>query len=85
MSRGNPKEAVKSLFYQLPFFCCTNHFIDKNCQNDIAKYVYCEDTKTPGFPGHYGSIPNIWIEKHFIIKQSLSILNNMKTDQIKRK
>ena len=54
-------------------------------QKDIEKYLYCEDTKTPAFPGHYGSIPKIWIEKHFIIKQSLSILNKMKMEQFKRK
>lgn len=85
MSNGQVKETVKSVFYQLPFFCCPDNFIEPKFQKDIEKYLYCEDTKTPAFPGHYGSIPNIWIEKHFIIKQSLSILNKMKMEQFKRK
>ena len=70
---------------QLPFFCCTDKFIEKNIQKDIEKYIYCEDTKTSAFPGSYGQIPLVWKEKHFIIKQSLSILQEIKTDKLKQK
>ena len=54
-------------------------------QKDIAKYLYCEDTKTPPYSGSYGENPKIWLEKHFIIKQALSILYQEKRDENKLK
>jgi hypothetical protein len=47
--------------------------------------LYCDDTKTPPYPGGFGSIPNIWKEKHFLIKHALSILYQDKRDEIKKK
>ena len=82
---NSTKGAFKSMFSQLPFFCCINRFIEQKFQKDIEQYLYCEDTKTPAFPGSFGQIPAIWKEKHFIIKQSLSILQDMKTAQIRKK
>ena len=79
------KGAFKSVYMQLPFFCCINKFIDESMQKDIERYIYCEDTKTPAFPGSFGQIPAIWMEKHFIIKQSLAILQEIKTDKLKQK
>jgi len=76
---------LKDIFYQLPFFACTNMFFSNQSQKDIAKYIYCEDTKTPPYSGSYGDIPQIWKEKHFLIKQALSILYQDKRDKIKRK
>tara|TARA_R100000808_G_C2142103_1_gene149895 strand:- start:1807 stop:2118 length:312 start_codon:yes stop_codon:yes gene_type:complete len=76
---------LKDIFYQLPFFTCVNKFLNSTYQKDISKYLYCEDTKTPAYEGSYGKTPLIWKEKHFLIKQALSILYQEKRDQIKRK
>ena len=78
------KGSLKSVFQQLPFFCCVNKFLDDKYQKDVEKYVYCEDTKTPPYKGSYGDIPQIWKQKHFIIKQSLSILQEIKMDKLKQ-
>ena len=85
LSKGNQKETVKSVFFQLPFFCCPDFLLDTEMQKDISKYVYCEDTKTPAYPGDYNQIPSKWKEKHFIIKQAISILHDMKRDEIRKK
>lgn len=85
LSHGKLKNAIKSVFYQIPFFCCPNLLVDKKCQKDISRYIYCEDTKTPAFSGDYGSTPSKWQEKHFIIKQAIAILHDIKRDEIKRK
>ena len=54
-------------------------------QKDISKYVFCDDTKTSPYPGDYSNIPSIWFEKHFIIKQAISILHDIKRDEIRKK
>lgn len=79
------KGSFRSVFAQLPFFCCTDKFLDEKIQQDIERYIYCEDTKSPAYPGPFGQIPSTWKQKHFIIKQSLSILQDMKTDKLKQK
>ena len=79
------KGAFKSMYSQLPFFCCLDNFLGPEFQKDIEKYMYCEDTKTLAYPGSYGQIPATWKEKHFIIKQSLGILQDIKTSKLKNK
>ena len=76
---------MKDIYYQLPFFACTDLFLDEDCQKDIGKYLYCEDTKTPPYIGSYGDIPRVWKEKHFLIKQALSILYQEKKAEIHKK
>ncbi len=76
---------LKDVFYQIPFFSCNNIYIDDGFQKDISKYLYCQDTKTPPYPGSYGSTPAIWKEKHFAIKQAMSILNQEVMKQAKKK
>jgi len=82
---GSGKNVTRDVFYQLPFFACTNNFIDASSQKDITKHLYCDETKTPPYPGAYGDIPNRWKEKHFLIKQALSILYNEKKQELKQK
>ena len=72
--RSTSRTIAKDVWYQIPFFACKNLFIDSDMQKDISKYLYCNDTKTPPYSGSHGEIPKIWLEKHFIIKQALSIL-----------
>ena len=73
------------MYFQLPFFCCPDKLIDSEMQKDISKYVFCDDTKTSPYPGDYSNIPSIWFEKHFIIKQAISILHDIKRDEIRKK
>jgi hypothetical protein len=82
---ASTKGAFRSVYTQLPFFCCPDKFLDEKFQKDIEKYIYCDDTGTSAYSGDFGQIPSIWKEKHFIIKQSLAILQDIKTDQIKKK
>ena len=79
------KDTLKSVFSQIPFIACTNFFFSANSQKDISKYLYCDDTNTPPFTGGYGNTTKIWKEKHFLIKQALSILHQDKKDEIKQK
>ena len=81
----NSAPIAKSIFYQLPFFTCPSLFYSAKHQRDITKYLYCEDTKTPPYPGGYGQATNIWKEKHFLIKQALSILYQDKKQELKAK
>ena len=76
---------LKSIYAQIPFFACTNFFYSKNCQKDITKYLYCDDTNTTPFSGGYCNTTNIWKEKHFLIKQALSILYQEKKDEMRDK
>ena len=68
---------------QLPFFCCDNQILDEKCQDDIAMYVYCNETKTPAFSGSYSETPAIWIEKYFIIQKAIEIRNKQLTEKVK--
>ena len=86
ISKNNTQNStLKDIFYQLPFFVCPNHFISEKHQKDITKYLYCDASKTPPHSGSYGDTPNTWKEKHFLIKQALSILYMDKREQINKK
>tara|TARA_B100000424_G_scaffold268915_1_gene264756 strand:+ start:817 stop:1131 length:315 start_codon:yes stop_codon:yes gene_type:complete len=84
MSLGETN-TVKTIFAQLPFFTCLNFFYCPKSQKDISKYLYCSDTGTPPFSGGYSNTTNIWKEKHFLIKQALSILYQDKKEELTRK
>ena len=76
---------IKDVFDQLPFFSCSNHFIDTDLQKDISRYLYCDDTKTPPYSGSYQDLPAIWKEKHFLIKSAMTILYKAKKDEMSKK
>ena len=61
---------------QLPFFSCQNFIFDKEIQQDIERYIYCENFKTPAYSGCYGEQPNRWVQKSFLIKKALNKLQN---------
>ena len=65
---------------QLPYFACNNIFFDKSIQQDIERYIYCEDFKIAPYEGGYDNQPAMWIQKAFIIKKAL---NNFKNKVIK--
>ena len=63
-------------FISCLFFCCPNIILDQKTQEDIQRYLYCEDTKTQPYPGNYGDVPAKWMSIHFIIKNSIAISQN---------
>ena len=67
----------EDIYQQLPFFTCSNHILDADCQHDIAKYIYCCDTGVPVYGGAYNQQPQIWISKHFVIKTALTLRDSM--------
>ena len=69
-------DPILDVFHQLPFFCCPNIILDQKTQEDIQRYLYCEDTKTQPYPGNYGDVPAKWMSIHFIIKNSIAISQN---------
>ena len=61
---------------QVPFFACQNFIFDKEIQQDIERYVYCENFKTPAYSGCYDEQPARWVQKSFLIKKNLNKLQN---------
>ena len=69
----SPSSSVKS---QLPFFACNNIIFDKEFQQDIERYIYCDNFKTPAYSGSYDEQPALWVQKSFIIKKALNKIQN---------
>ena len=69
-------DIASSVQSQLPFFACQNILFDKEIQQDIERYVYCENFKTPAYPGSYDEQPALWVAKSYIIKKSLNRIQN---------
>jgi len=61
---------------QLPFFSCQNFIFDKEIQQDIERYIYCENFKTPAYSGCYDEQPARWVQMSFLIKKTLNRLQN---------
>ena len=81
--QGSVFTTLNNIYEQLPFFCCYNNILDEQCQEDISKYIYCNETNTPPYPGSYNSTPAVWIEKYYIIKQALNIRENKLREKMK--
>ena len=75
---------TEDVYQQIPFFTCPNHLLNSKCQSDISKYVYCTDTNTPVYDGSYYKQPQIWIHKHFTIKNALSLRESIYRKEIER-
>ena len=56
--------------------------MDHECQKDIEKYLYCNETSTPAYPGTYRDTPEIWIQKYYIIKGALAIKEKILRDKL---
>lgn len=65
-------DMAESIYTQLPFFSCPNHFLNYEAQNDISRYIYCEKFNTPAYRGSYGEQPSRWVQKSFIISDYLN-------------
>ena len=67
-------EIHQSILSHVPFFTCTNHFLDKDLQRDIQRYNYCIKMKVPPYKGSYGNQPKKWIDKCNIIEKMLNYI-----------
>ncbi len=65
----------------LPFFACTNHFLNKECQRDIQRYTYSKRMNVSPYEGHFGSHPKKWIDKCNILE---NMLNYIQSNQLKK-
>ena len=69
-------DPILAVFHQLPYFCCPDTILDRKIQEDISRYVYCEDTKTQPYPGDYGDVPAKWLSIHFILRNAINLSHN---------
>tara|TARA_B100001939_G_scaffold300285_1_gene276150 strand:+ start:274 stop:687 length:414 start_codon:yes stop_codon:yes gene_type:complete len=72
-------QTIKS---HIPFFTCQNHFLDRQYQRDIQRYIYCTKMKVSPFEGSYGNHPKKWIDKCNVIEK---MLNYIQSKQLKVK
>ena len=71
--QGSKFTTLNNIYEQLPFFCCSNNILEEKYQEDIAMYVYINETNTPAYEGSYSNTPSEWVDKYFIIKQAMNI------------
>ena len=69
-------DIAESLVAQIPFFACSNRFMDISLNADIERYIYCDNFKTPAYPGSYNDQPARWVQKSFLIKKNLNRIQN---------
>ena len=79
---GSGPDTLVAVFEQLPFFCCFSNIFDSDCQGDIEKYLYCNETSTPAYSGTYNDTPKIWIRKYYIIKTALALREKLSRDKV---
>ena len=75
--KGTNGAVITDIFHQLPFFCCPNNIIGEAEQNDISRYIYSTEARTPAYPGSYGDTPKKWLSKFWSIKAAISYRDNM--------
>ena len=85
MSSDDSDNPIVGVLHQLPYFCCPNIILDRQIQDDIQRYIYCEDTGTQPYPGDYGDVPAKWMTIHFILKGSISASQNEYRKEYQRK
>ena len=78
-------DPILDVFYQVSYFCCPNIILDNEIQKDIQRYIYCEDTKTPPYPGNYGDVPVKWMNIHFILRNAVAISQNEERKKYQKK
>ena len=70
--KGKEFDVSQSVNAQLPFFTCRNYFISKEIQQDIERYIYCKELGISPYRGSYGEQPAKWVDRFFIIKNSMA-------------
>ena len=80
-SMGKNFDIEKSVNVQIPFFACRNILLNKEHQDDIARYIYCTKMETPPYPGSYSEQPLRWIKKAFIIKSAIDSIQSTNSEE----
>ena len=70
--QGKSFDVVESLMAQIPFFACNNIFFDRQINQDIEKYLYCEKFNVPPFKGSFEEQPAMWVKRTFAIKTAIA-------------
>ena len=83
-STGSNVSKLTGIYDQLPFFVCINFWLNKDCQDEISKYLYCKETSTPSYSGTYGDTPSLWIDKYYTIKKALIEKENTIRNKIRK-
>ena len=73
-------ETIKS---HIPFFACSNQFLDKEYQRNLQRYIYCQKMKVSPYEGDYGKHPKKWIDKCNIIEKMLNYIQSKDNLKIK--
>ena len=82
---GKGFDVANSVIAQIPFFACFNHFISKEYQEDIKRFVYCQETNVQPYEGSYEQQPYKWVEKYFIIKNAFAKKEQNLIEKAKKK
>jgi|TARA_R100000995_G_scaffold84867_2_gene65359 hypothetical protein len=69
--KGNSFNIAESVVKQLPFFACPNVLLDAQSQKDISRYIYSQQFGISPYKGTYGEQPHKWVEKSFLIKNTI--------------
>ena len=71
-SQGKSFDVSESLVAQIPFFACTNSFMDINLNENIERYTYCEKFNIPPYKGCYDNQPAKWVRRAFAIRKAFA-------------
>ena len=70
--QGKSFDIIESLVAQIPFFACSNQFMDISLYTDIERYTYCEKFNIPPYEGSYDNQPAKWVRRAFAIRKALA-------------
>tara|TARA_Y100001951_G_scaffold104592_1_gene116692 strand:- start:1678 stop:1959 length:282 start_codon:yes stop_codon:yes gene_type:complete len=65
-------DVIESLVAQIPFFACSNAFMNVHLNEDIERYVYCEKFNVPPYEGSYQNQPAKWVRRAFAIRKAFA-------------
>ena len=70
--QGKSFDIIESLVAQIPFFACSNQFMDTSLNTDIERYTYCEKFNIPPYEGSYDNQPAKWVRRAFAIREAFA-------------
>ena len=70
--QGKSFDIIESLVAQIPFFACSNQFMDISLYTDIERYTYCEKFNIPPYEGSYDNQPAKWVRRAFAIRTAFA-------------
>jgi len=72
-------QTIKS---HIPFFTCSNNFLDRRLQKDIQRYTYSKKMNVAPYEGAYGNHPKKWIDKCNVIEKMLNYIESQHNKKI---